>query len=84
VRELHGTLSYIASNLTTPTGLLGEAWERFGGRPVPVEDMPHAWEHTLLYLAAVQIDGSRRYRFATSDYVRRACKHKQAPSAACR
>ncbi len=64
---LRSTLSYIAARLTTPTGLLGEAWERFGGVPRPVEDMPHVWEHSLFYLAALQIDGARPYRFARSD-----------------
>jgi hypothetical protein len=82
-RELHSTLSYIASRLTTPTGLEGEAWERFGGHPVPVEDMPHVWEHTLLYLAAVRVDGRERYRFARDDYLSRACRRRQAPPAVC-
>ncbi len=67
--ELHSTLAYMASALTTPTGLFGEAWERFHGRPAPVEDQPHVWEHTLFYLAALQIDGAMRYRFAGADYV---------------
>jgi hypothetical protein len=70
-RELHRVLSYLASALTTPTGLLGEAWQRFGGRPLPVEDMPHVWEHTLFYLAALRIDGARPYSFARGDYLGR-------------
>jgi glucoamylase len=69
--ELRATLSYIARALTTSTGLFGEAWERFAGRPVAVEDMPHVWEHTLFWLAAVGIDGRRRYSFARRDYVSR-------------
>jgi hypothetical protein len=81
--ELHSTLAYMASALTTPTGLFGEAWERFGGRPVPVEDQPHVWEHTLFYLAALQIDGAARYRFAGSDLVARACRSGRAPRAVC-
>jgi len=68
-RELHSKLSYIARALSTPTGLFGEAWERFQGTPKPVEDMPHVWEHTLFWLAAIQIDGRRRYSFAKRDYV---------------
>ncbi len=63
---LRSTLSYMAARLTTPTGLFGEAWERFDGVPLPVEDMPHVWEHSLFYLAALQIDGARPYRFARS------------------
>ena len=63
-RELHHVLHHMAAALTTPTGLFGEAWERFAGHPRPVEDMPHVWEHTLFYLAALRIDGRRRYRFA--------------------
>lgn len=39
--------------------MFGEAWERFGGVPKPVEDQPHVWEHCLYYLAAIQIDGAR-------------------------
>ena len=70
--ELHGVLHYMATSLTTPTGLFGEAWERFGGRPQPVEDMPHVWEHTLFYLSALRIDGARRYSFARSDFLTRA------------
>jgi hypothetical protein len=81
--ELHGTLAYMASTLTTPTGLFGEAWERFRGRPAPVEDQPHVWEHTLFYLAALQIDGAMRYRFARTGYVDTACRSRRAPRAAC-
>ncbi len=66
---LRSTLAYMAARLTTPTGLFGEAWERFAGVPMPVEDMPHVWEHSLFYLAALQIDGTRRYRFARSDFL---------------
>ena len=59
--ELRRTLHYMASALTTPTGLFGEAWKRYSaGAPVPVEDMPHVWEHCLFYMAALAIDGSRR------------------------
>ena len=83
-RELHHVLSYIASRLTTPTGLLGESWIRFAGGPRPVEDMPHVWEHTLLYLSALQIDGARAYSFAASDYVGQACRRGTAPPVVCR
>src|SRR5204862_8275287 len=45
---LVGTLRYMARALTTPTGLFGESWTRVtGGRPIPVQDQPHVWEHTL-------------------------------------
>lgn len=82
-RELHRALSYLAHTLTTPTGLFGEAWERFGGRPLPVEDMPHVWEHTLFYLAALRIDGARRYSFARADMIGQACRTRTAPPAVC-
>jgi hypothetical protein len=82
-RELHRVLSHIAAALTTPTGLLGEAWLRFQGRPVPVEDMPHVWEHTLLYLSALNIDGARHYAFARTDYIAAACRSHSAPAAVC-
>ena len=61
--ELLRVLSYMATSLTTPTGLFGEAWQRYGGAPKPVEDQPHVWEHCLFYLAAIQIDGARLYSF---------------------
>ena len=73
----------MASTLTTPTGLFGEAWERFGGGPLPVEDMPHVWEHTLFYLAALRIDGTRRYAFDGADYIARECRADEAPQQVC-
>jgi GH15 family glucan-1,4-alpha-glucosidase len=82
-RELHDALAYLASTLTTPTGLFGEAWERFAGKPVPVEDMPHVWEHTLFYLAALRIDGARRYTFDGGDLITRACRGEKAPQGVC-
>jgi hypothetical protein len=82
-RELHSTLAYVAHRLTTSTGLFGEAWERFAGKPVAVQDQPHVWEHTLFWLAAVQIDGRRRYRFASGDYVGRACRQGVAALVLC-
>ena len=82
-RALHRVLSYLARALTTPTGLLGEAWERFDGRPMPVEDMPHVWEHTLFYLSALRIDGAHRYGFARGDYIGHACRSGGAPPAVC-
>jgi hypothetical protein len=55
----------MAAKLTTPTGLFGESWERHpNGAAFPVQDMPHVWEHTLFYLAALRIEGSAPYRFA--------------------
>lgn len=83
-RELHHVLDHLARVLTTPTGLFGEAWERFAGRPRPVEDMPHVWEHTLFYLSALRIDGRRPYGFSAADYVGRACRRGAAPAAVCR
>jgi hypothetical protein len=67
-------LAYTASRITTPTGLLGEAWKRFSSaKPQPVEDMPHVWEHSLFYLAAIQIDGARPYSFDRSGLYARLC-----------
>lgn len=77
-------LTYMATSLTTPTGLFGEAWRRYADhRPQPVEDMPHVWEHTLFYLAAVQIDGARSYSFQHADAYHRACVAGTAPRVAC-
>jgi GH15 family glucan-1,4-alpha-glucosidase len=82
--ELRATLRYMARALTTPTGLFGESWTRVAGRPFPVQDMPHVWEHALFYLAALRIDGTRRYAFDRSDFYTRACRSGTAPPAACR
>jgi hypothetical protein len=83
-RQLVRTLRYLAGALTTPTGLFGESWERYpSGKPFPVQDMPHVWEHTLFYLSALAIEGSARYRFAGPGYVARACARGDAPPAAC-
>ena len=74
----------MASALTTPTGLFGEAWKRFaGGKPQPLEDMPHVWAHTLFYLAALKAYGERRYGFDSSDLWRKACSSGTAPPSAC-
>ncbi|MFL5895723.1 MAG: hypothetical protein ACJ76Z_11520 [Thermoleophilaceae bacterium] len=65
--ELRRTLHYMATSLTTKTGLFGEAWKRYSsGRPMPVEDMPHVWEHCLFYLASLAVDGSERSRTSTA------------------
>ena len=83
--DLQGTLAYMARSLTTPTGLFGESWKRLrGGRPIPVQDMPHVWEHALFYMAALRIDGSRRYSFDRTDTFTRACRAGAAPKRACR
>jgi hypothetical protein len=83
--ELRTTLTYMARRLTTPTGLFGESWTRLAdGLPIPVQDQPHVWEHTLFYLAALQIEGSHHYRFAARDFYARACAHRRAPRSACR
>ena len=82
--RLRGTLDYLARALTTPTGFFGESWTRLpGGRPLPVQDMPHVWEHALFYLAALRIDGARRYTFQRTDAFTRACRSKAAPPRAC-
>lgn len=84
-RALQSALGYIARDVTTPTGLLGESWKRVAGRPrpIPVQDQPHVWEHTLFYLAALQIDGSRRYRFGSAGFYTGACARNAAPRLAC-
>jgi hypothetical protein len=81
---LRGPLAYMARSLTTSTGLFGESWTRLkDGRLQPVQDMPHVWEHALFYLAALQIDGSRRYTFQRGDAFTRACRSGAAPPLAC-
>jgi hypothetical protein len=81
---LRGTLRHLARALTTPTGLFGESWERLAdGRPIPVQDMPHVWEHSLFYLSALEIEGARPYRFERGDFYSRACARGAAPRAVC-
>jgi GH15 family glucan-1,4-alpha-glucosidase len=83
--RLRRTLAYMAADLTTSTGLFGESWERLrSGRLQPVQDMPHVWEHALFYLAALEIDGRRRYSFERSDAFARACRAGALPPAVCR
>jgi hypothetical protein len=83
--RLSPLLEYMAGSLTTPTGLFGESWERLpGGRPFPVQDMPHVWEHALFYLAALRVHGAAPYSFAAADAVTRACRARVAPAGACR
>lgn len=82
---LERTLRYLARALTTATGLFGEAWTRVtSGRPIAVQDQPHVWQHTLFYLAALQIEGSRPYRFQRGGFYARACARGRAPRSACR
>ena len=59
--KLDGQLHYMATRLTTNTGLFGEWWQRFppGGRVRPMNDMPHIWEGALFYLSAMCVDGPR-------------------------
>ena len=76
----------MAGTLTTPTGLFGESWEKLAGgdhHVIPVQDMPHVWEHALFYMAAVQIDGPKPYAFQRVDAVTRACRAGSAPKSAC-
>jgi hypothetical protein len=82
--ELDATLRYLAGALTTPTGLFGESWIRTAaGKPIPVQDMPHVWEHSLFYLAALEVEGSRPYSFAGQDAYSQACAGGTAPASAC-
>jgi hypothetical protein len=46
--------------------------------------MPHVWEHALFYLAALKIDGARRYTFERTDLFTTACRTGTAPRPACR
>jgi GH15 family glucan-1,4-alpha-glucosidase len=68
-RGLTSTLSYMAASLPTPTGLFGESWRRYDGKPHPIEDQPHVWEHCLFYLSAIQIDGAQAFTPQQLDYV---------------
>ena len=78
-QEMLGTLSYMAADLTTNTGLFGESWTKsYGPKPTPVQDQPHVWEHSLFYLAALRIDGGRPYTFDTTDYF---ASHLNGPGA---
>jgi hypothetical protein len=81
---LRKTLAYMAQSLTTPSGLFGESWTKLvGGQIIPVQDMPHVWEHALFYMAAVRVDGAHRYTFQHSDFYTRACRSGAAPPSAC-
>jgi len=83
-RKLTRTLRYMARALTTPTGLFGESWIRLAnGHPIPVQDQPHVWAHSLFYLASLKIEGTRPYRFEHGDLYARACAREAAPSSAC-
>ena len=62
-RLLNSVLRYMASRLTTETGLFGESWKRFNGRPLAGQAQPHVWQHALFYLAAVKINGAQPYTF---------------------
>lgn len=57
-QALQSELDFMATNLTTDTGLFGEFWQRFpaSGPIHPLNDMPHVWEGALFYLSAVCID----------------------------
>jgi len=58
---LQSELHFMATTLTTPTGLFGEFWQRFpAGGPIRTEnDMPHVWTGALFYLSAMCIDPPR-------------------------
>jgi hypothetical protein len=74
----------MAQSLTTPSGLLGESWTKLAsGQIVPVQDMPHVWEHALFYMAALRVYGAHRYTFQRADLYRRACRSGAAPPSAC-
>ncbi|HEX4864159.1 MAG TPA: hypothetical protein VFV02_08810, partial [Acidimicrobiales bacterium] len=57
--KLDGQLHYMATQLTTNTGLFGEWWQRFppAGQARPMNDIPHIWEGALFYLSAMCVDG---------------------------
>jgi hypothetical protein len=59
-QKLDGELHFMATQLTTSTGLFGEWWQRFppGGTIRTMNDMPHVWEGALFYLSAMCVDGS--------------------------
>jgi hypothetical protein len=83
--HLRQPLAYMAQALTTPTGLFGESWIRLkNGHPLPVQDAPHVWEHSLFYLAALELDGARHYTFERTDLFERSCLSGAAPRLACR
>ncbi|MHB8594691.1 MAG: hypothetical protein ACYDB3_10255, partial [Acidimicrobiales bacterium] len=57
-QALQSELDFMATNLTTDTGLFSEFWQRFSanGPIVPLNDMPHVWEGALFYMSAMCID----------------------------
>lgn len=63
-RAMKRHLIYMADEQTTPTGLFGEAWQRFDdGFAAPVQDMPHVWVGILFYMGAYKIYGHEPYAF---------------------
>ncbi len=63
-RAMERHIEYIAAEQTTPTGLIGEAWQRFeDGFAAPVQDMPHVWVGILLYMGAYKVYGHEPYSF---------------------
>jgi hypothetical protein len=54
------------------------------GRTVPVQDMPHVWEHALFYLAAARLHGALSYVVDRTDAYVRACRSGAASRVACR
>ncbi len=57
--ELEAALGQVASTTTTPAGLLGEGWYRWGnGTVTPLNDMPHTWESALFDMSALCIYGA--------------------------
>jgi hypothetical protein len=82
--RLRKPLDYMAESVTTPTGLFGESWIRLAnGHVIPVQDMPHVWEHSLFYMAALHIYGARPYAFQGIDAYARGCRSGAAPRGAC-
>jgi hypothetical protein len=72
-RLLRHTLAYMAESLTTPTGLFGEGWVRWGDGTIgPLNDQPHVWEHALFYLFSIS-------RPSASTHPRRASPSRAAP-----
>ncbi len=59
-QTLQAALVKVIGALSTPAGLLGEYWRRWGnGQVGPLNDQPHTWESAAFYLDTLCVDGSR-------------------------
>jgi hypothetical protein len=60
--DIRRGLHWIADVQATPgTGLIGETWYDRGGHIQTDHAIPHLWEHTLFYLAALEAYGARAW-----------------------